>query len=97
MRNERPANESECLNEYFMKYELRCRMTNVYSNIHKVRVATMTQDHDNTPYTTFNIISGTCCKVSEFTDFNLKNRNSDLPAYFSALIYDFSQFIKIPL
>ncbi len=49
--------------------------------INKVRVATMTHDHDDTPHATFNIISGTCWKVSEFIDFDLKNRNSDLPAF----------------
>ncbi len=64
---------------------------------YKVRVATMTHDHDNTSHTIFNIISGTYWKVSKFIDFDLKNRNSDLPACLSALIYDFSQFIKIPL
>ncbi len=63
----------------------------------KVRVATMTHDHDDTPHTIFNAISDTCWKVSEFIDFDLKNRNSDLPACFSALIWDFSQSIKIPL
>ncbi len=57
----------------------------------------MTHDHDDTPHVTFNIISGTCWKVSGFIDFDLKNGNSDLPACFSALICDFSQFIKIPL
>ncbi len=57
----------------------------------------MTHDHDDTPHATFNIVSGTCWNKSEFIDFDLKNRNSDLPACFSALIYDFSQFIKIPL
>ncbi len=57
----------------------------------------MTHDHDDTPHAIFNTISGTCWKVSEFIDFNLKNRNSDLPACFSALICDFSQFIEIPL
>ncbi len=57
----------------------------------------MTHDHDATPHATFNIISGTFWKVSDFIDFDLKNRNSDLPACFLALICDFSQFIKIPL
>ncbi len=42
----------------------------------------------------FNTISGTCWKMSEFIDFDLKKRNSNLPARFSALICDFSQFIK---
>ncbi len=60
-------------------------------------VATMTHDHDDIPHATFNIINGTCWKVSEFIDFDLKNRNSDLLACFSTLIYDFFQFIKIPL
>ncbi len=41
----------------------------------------------------FNTISSTCRKVSEFIDFDLKNRNSDLPT----LICNFSLFIKIPL
>ncbi len=45
----------------------------------------------------FDTISGTCWKVSEFIDFDLKNRNSDLSPCFSALIWDFSQFIRIPL
>ncbi len=57
----------------------------------------MTEDHDDTPDAIFNSISGTCWKVGEFIDFDLKNRNSDLLACFSALICDFSQFIKIPL
>ncbi len=57
----------------------------------------MTHDHDDTPHATFNTIRGTCWKMSEFIDFDLKIRNSDLLACFSALIYDFSQFIKIPL
>ncbi len=58
----------------------------------------MTHEHDETPHDIFNTISGTCWKVSEFIDFDLKNRNSTLSACFSALIRDFSpQFIKIPL
>ncbi len=57
----------------------------------------MTYDHDDTSPCYFNTISGTCWKVSEFIDFDLKNRSSNLPACFSALICDFSQFIKIPL
>ncbi len=57
----------------------------------------MTHVHDDTPHAIFHTISGTSWKVSEFIDFNLKNRNSDLPACFSPLICDFSQFIKIPL
>ncbi len=57
----------------------------------------MTRDHDDTPHAIFNTISGTCWKVSEFINFDLKNRNSNLPACFSALICDFSQFSKIPL
>ncbi len=61
----------------------------------KVRVATMTHDHDDTSHAIFNTISGICWKVNEFIDFDLKNRNSDLPACFSALICDFSQFINI--
>ncbi len=56
----------------------------------------MTHDHNDTPHATFDI-NGTCWKVSEFIDFDLKNKNSDLPACFSALIDDFSQFIKILL
>ncbi len=46
---------------------------------------------------TFLSISGTCWKVSEVIDFNLKYQNSDLPTCFLALICDFSQFIRIPL
>ncbi len=57
----------------------------------------MTHDHDDTPHTIFNTTNGTCWKVSEFIDFNLKNRNSNLPACFSAVFFDFSQFIKILL
>ncbi len=57
----------------------------------------MTHNHDDTPYSVFNTFSGTCWRVSEFIDFDLKNRNSDLSACFSALICDFSQFIKIPI
>ncbi len=57
----------------------------------------MTQDHDDTQHAIFNAISGTCWKVSEVIEFSLKNRNRDLSACFSALICDFSQFIKIPL
>ncbi len=34
----------------------------------------MTHDHDDTPHAIFNTISGTCWKVSEFIDFDLKNR-----------------------
>ncbi len=45
---------------------------------YKVRVATtMTHIHDDLPHAIFNTISGTCWKVSEFLDFNLKNRNND--------------------
>ncbi len=54
----------------------------------------MTYDHDDTPQAIFNIINGTCWKVSEFIDFDLENRNSDVPVCFSALICDFSQSIK---
>ncbi len=54
----------------------------------------MTHNHDDTPHAIFNTISSTRWKVSEFIDFDLKNRNSDFPACFSALICDFSQFIK---
>ncbi len=57
----------------------------------------MTHDHYDTPHAIFNTISGTCWEVSEFIDFDLKNRNSDLPPYFSTLIRDFSQLIKISL
>ncbi len=57
----------------------------------------MTHDHDNTPHAIFNTIGGTHWKVSEVTDFNLRNRNSNSPACIFALIFDFSQFIKIPL
>ncbi len=57
----------------------------------------MAHDHDNTPYVIFNTTSSTCWKVSEVIDFDLKNRNSNLLACFSALICDFSQFDKIPL
>ncbi len=63
----------------------------------KVRVATMTHDHDDIPHAIFNIISDTYWKVSEFIHFDLKNRNSNLPACFSASTGDFSQFIKISL
>ncbi len=63
----------------------------------RVRVATMTHDHNDTPHAIFNTTSGTCWKVSEVIDFDLKNRNSNLLACFSALICDFSQFNKIPL
>ncbi len=45
----------------------------------KVRVVTMTHDHDDTPSATFHAISGTHWKVSEVIDFDLRNRNSDLP------------------
>ncbi len=51
--------------------------------MYKVRVATMTHDHYDTPHAILTL-SGTCWKVSEFIDFDLKNRNSDLPAYFLA-------------
>ncbi len=44
----------------------------------------MTHDHDDTPDAIFNSISGTCWKVNEFIDFDLKNRNSDLPECFSS-------------
>ncbi len=54
----------------------------------------MTHDHDDTIHAIFNTTSGTCRKVSEVIDFDLKNRNSNLPACFSALICDFSQFEK---
>ncbi len=57
----------------------------------------MTCDHDDSPHAIFNTVSGTRWNVSEFIDFDLKNRNSDLLACFSALMCDFSQFIKIPL
>ncbi len=57
----------------------------------------MTHDHDDTSHAIFNAISGTCWKVSEVIDFNLKNWNGDVPSCFSAFICDFSQFIKIPL
>ncbi len=57
----------------------------------------MTQDHDDTPYAIFNATGGFHWKVSEVIDFNLRNQNSDLPACLLALIFDFSQFIKIPL
>ncbi len=57
----------------------------------------MTHNHDGIPYGIFNTINDTCWKESEFIDFDLKNRNSDLPACFSALVLHFSQFIKIPL
>ncbi len=57
----------------------------------------MTHDHYGTPHAIFNTISDTCWKVSEFIDFDLKSRTSDLPACFSAFICDFSQFIKILL
>ncbi len=50
----------------------------------------MTHDHDDTPHAIFNAISGTCWKKKEIIDFDLKNQNSDLSAYFSALICDFS-------
>ncbi len=43
----------------------------------------MTHDHDDTPYAIFNTVSGTCWKVSEVIDFDLKNRNSGLPACLS--------------
>ncbi len=63
----------------------------------RVRVANMTHDHDDTLHAIFNTTSGTCWKVSVVIDFDLKNRNCNLPACFSALICDFSQFNKIPL
>ncbi len=59
----------------------------------------MTHDHIDTPHvilTLFVVPAG----QSEFIDFDLKNRNSDLLdllACFSVLICDFSQSIKIPL
>ncbi len=56
----------------------------------------MTHDHDDTLRVILTI-SGTCWKMSESIDFDLKNRNSELPACFSALTCDFFQFIKIPL
>ncbi len=52
--------------------------------------------HQDIPYAILNTISGTCWKVSKFIDFDLNNKNSDLPACFWALIRDFFQFIKIP-
>ncbi len=64
---------------------------------HKVRVAIMTHDHDDTLHAIFNTTSSTCWKVSEVIDFDPKNQSSKLPACFSALICDFSQFNKIPL
>ncbi len=64
---------------------------------YEVGVTTMTHNRDDTPPCYFNTISDTWWKVSELIDFNLKNRNSDLPACFSALICNFSQFVKIPL
>ncbi len=54
----------------------------------------MTHDHDYTHHAIFNNISGTCWKVSEFIDFDLKKRNSDLAACFSALICDFLSLSK---
>ncbi len=60
-------------------------------------VDNMTHNYNDTPLAIFNSTSGTCLKVSQSIDFDLKNRNRDLPAWFSALICDFSQFIKIPL
>ncbi len=54
----------------------------------------MTRDIDYTPHAIFNTFSDTCWKVIESIDFDLKNRNSELLACFSALICDFSQFIK---
>ncbi len=56
----------------------------------------MTHNHNDTPQAIFNAINGSCWKVSEVTDVNLKTRNSDMPACFSALICDFSQLIKVP-
>ncbi len=49
----------------------------------KVRVATMTLDHDDTPHSIFNAMSGTCWKVSEVLDFGLKKRNRGLQGCFS--------------
>ncbi len=57
----------------------------------------MTHDPDDIPHAIFNTASGTCWKVSEVIDFDLKNRNSNLPPCFSALICDLSQFNKFPL
>ncbi len=74
------------LGEHFVRWER-----------HRVGVATMTRDHDDTPHAIFNTTRGTCRKVSEVIDFDLKNQNSNLLACFSALICDFSQFNKIPL
>ncbi len=62
----------------------------------RVSVATMTHNHNNPPHAIFNTTSGTCWKVNEVVHFDLKYRNSNLLAYFSALICDFSQFNKIP-
>ncbi len=39
----------------------------------------MTHDHDDTQQAMFNTIGGTCWKVSEFIDFDLNNRNNNLP------------------
>ncbi len=64
---------------------------------YKLRVVTLTHNHDDTPHTIFNTINVTFWKKSEVIDFDLKNQNSDLPAYFSVLNCDFSQFIKIRL
>ncbi len=49
------------------------RLVSSWTVTYKVRVATMTHDHDDTPRAIFNTISGTCWKVSEFIDFDLKN------------------------
>ncbi len=56
----------------------------------------MAHNHDDTPYTIF-VIVGTCWKVSAVIHFSLRNWNSNLLACLLALIFDFSQFIKIPL
>ncbi len=46
----------------------------------------MTHDHDGTLHAIFNAISGTCWKVSEVIDFDLKIRNRGLPACFSLVV-----------
>ncbi len=65
--------------------------------MYKVRVATMTHNHDDTAYAIFNAFVGTRWKVSEVIDFDLRNRNSDLSACLLAFTFDSSQFIEIPL
>ncbi len=54
----------------------------------------MTHNQDDTSHAFFKTISGTCWKVSEFIDFDLKNENSDLPACFSASIMIFLNLSK---